>query len=73
MTEKSTKSYDFLFSVAPMMDWTDPTRKAKRGQHLSVAVLSHAGPNAVPLLSRASISRPFCARAFLWWQERNGA
>ena len=23
MTEKSTKSYDFLFSVAPMMDWTD--------------------------------------------------
>jgi tRNA-dihydrouridine synthase A len=23
MTEKSTKSYDSLFSVAPMMDWTD--------------------------------------------------
>src|SRR3977135_892614 len=23
MTEKTTKSYDFLFSVAPMMDWTD--------------------------------------------------
>src|SRR5438309_634934 len=23
MTEKATKSYDFLFSVAPMMDWTD--------------------------------------------------
>jgi len=23
MTEKSTKSCDFLFSVAPMMDWTD--------------------------------------------------
>src|SRR5262245_55082543 len=23
MTVKSTKSYDFLFSVAPMMDWTD--------------------------------------------------
>jgi tRNA-dihydrouridine synthase A len=23
MNEKSTKSYDFLFSVAPMMDWTD--------------------------------------------------
>jgi tRNA-dihydrouridine synthase A len=23
MTEKSTKLYDFLFSVAPMMDWTD--------------------------------------------------
>jgi tRNA-dihydrouridine synthase A len=23
MTEKGTKSYDFLFSVAPMMDWTD--------------------------------------------------
>jgi tRNA-dihydrouridine synthase A len=23
MTEKPTKSYDFLFSVAPMMDWTD--------------------------------------------------
>jgi tRNA-dihydrouridine synthase A len=23
MTKKSAKSYDFLFSVAPMMDWTD--------------------------------------------------
>jgi tRNA-dihydrouridine synthase A len=23
MAEKTTKSYDFLFSVAPMMDWTD--------------------------------------------------
>src|SRR3977135_2682383 len=23
MTEKTTKSYDFLFSIAPMMDWTD--------------------------------------------------
>jgi len=23
MTEKTTKSYDLLFSVAPMMDWTD--------------------------------------------------
>ena len=23
MIEKTTKSYDFLFSVAPMMDWTD--------------------------------------------------
>ena len=23
MSEKSAKSYDFLFSVAPMMDWTD--------------------------------------------------
>ena len=23
MTEKTTKPYDFLFSVAPMMDWTD--------------------------------------------------
>src|SRR6202051_3907851 len=23
MTEKTTKFYDFLFSVAPMMDWTD--------------------------------------------------
>jgi tRNA-dihydrouridine synthase A len=23
MTEKTTKSYDFLFSVAPMMDWSD--------------------------------------------------
>jgi tRNA-dihydrouridine synthase A len=23
MTEKSAKSYDFVFSVAPMMDWTD--------------------------------------------------
>src|SRR5246127_2803357 len=23
MTEKTTKSHDFPFSVAPMMDWTD--------------------------------------------------
>src|ERR1700757_2715276 len=23
MTDRTTKSYDFLFSVAPMMDWTD--------------------------------------------------
>src|SRR5712671_6614744 len=23
MTDQTTKSYDFLFSVAPMMDWTD--------------------------------------------------
>jgi len=23
MTEKIAKSYDFSFSVAPMMDWTD--------------------------------------------------
>ena len=23
MTEETTKSYDFIFSVAPMMDWTD--------------------------------------------------
>jgi tRNA-dihydrouridine synthase A len=23
MTERTTKSYDFLFSIAPMMDWTD--------------------------------------------------
>jgi tRNA-dihydrouridine synthase A len=23
MSEKTTKSYDFIFSVAPMMDWTD--------------------------------------------------
>ena len=23
MTEKNTKSYEFLFSVAPMMDWND--------------------------------------------------
>jgi hypothetical protein len=56
MTEKITKSYDFLFSVAPMMDWSDSTKKAKHGQQLSAAILDHAGPNAVPLLLRTSMS-----------------
>jgi hypothetical protein len=43
------------FSVAPMMDWTDRPRKAKHGQHLSVVVLNHAGPNAVPPLLGVSM------------------
>jgi len=36
------------FSVAPMMDWTDQAEKAKCRQHLSMVVISHAVPNAVP-------------------------
>jgi hypothetical protein len=64
---------EWKFSVAPMMDWSDSTKKAKHGQQLSAAILDHAGPNAVPLLLRTSMSRLFCARAFVWWQERNAA
>jgi hypothetical protein len=36
------------FSVAPMMDWAGTSQKAKRDQHLSTCVASHAVPNAVP-------------------------
>jgi hypothetical protein len=40
---------DHRFSVAPMMDWTGTSQKAKRNQHLSVVAVSRAVPNAVPI------------------------
>jgi hypothetical protein len=42
---------DHRFSVAPMMDWTGTSQKAKRNQHLSVVVENRAVPNAVPIWS----------------------
>jgi hypothetical protein len=38
---------DHRFSVAPMMDWTGTSQKAKYNQHLSVVAFHHAVPNAV--------------------------
>jgi hypothetical protein len=37
------------FSVAPMMDWTGTSQKAKRNQHLSPITKNRAVPNAVPI------------------------
>jgi hypothetical protein len=37
------------FSVAPMMDWTGTSQKAKHNQHLSPITKNHAVPNAVPI------------------------
>ncbi|WP_167558680.1 hypothetical protein [Bradyrhizobium canariense] len=36
------------FSVAPMMDWTGTSRKAKYNQRLGAVVGRRAVPNAVP-------------------------
>jgi hypothetical protein len=41
------KYQGYLFSVAPMMDWTDRAEKAKHNQNLSMVAVSHAVPNAV--------------------------
>jgi hypothetical protein len=40
---------DVRLSVAPMMDWTGTSQKAKRNQHLSPITKNHAVPNAVPI------------------------
>jgi hypothetical protein len=37
------------FSVAPMMDWTGTSQKAKYNQRLGAIVGRHAVPNAVPI------------------------
>jgi hypothetical protein len=37
------------FCIAPMMDWTGTSQKAKRNQHLSPIAKNHAVPNAVPI------------------------
>jgi len=47
---KTTKSYDFPFSIAPMMDGTGTSQKAKPDQHLSFAASGHIVPNEVLLL-----------------------
>jgi hypothetical protein len=54
----------WLFCVAPMMDWTGTSQKAKRDQHLSHVSIGHVVPNEVPPLVRSfdeqAVSR-FCA------------
>jgi hypothetical protein len=37
------------FSIAPMMDWTGTSEKAKRNQYLNAIVIGHVVPNEVPL------------------------
>jgi hypothetical protein len=41
---------DRRFSVAPMMDWTGTSRKAKHNQHLNGGAVDRAVPNAVPIV-----------------------
>jgi hypothetical protein len=36
------------FCVAPMMEWTGTSQKAKLNQHLSMVARNRAVPNAVP-------------------------
>jgi hypothetical protein len=36
-----------VFSIAPMMDWTDCAEKTKHDQNLSLVAVGHAVPNAV--------------------------
>jgi hypothetical protein len=43
------KMLDRRFAVAPLMDWTGTSQKAKRNQHLSPITKNHAVPNAVPI------------------------
>jgi hypothetical protein len=44
------------FSVAPMMDWIDCAEKANHNNNLSMVAISHAVPNAVPMLLETSAS-----------------
>jgi hypothetical protein len=44
----NTNMLSHRFCVAPMMDWTVTSQKAKYNQHLGVVALRHAVPNAVP-------------------------
>jgi hypothetical protein len=49
MIETHASPATWRFSVAPMMDWTDCAEKLKCHHNLSPVIVSHAGPNAVPL------------------------
>jgi hypothetical protein len=40
---------DRRFAVAPLMDWTGTSQKAKYNQRLDPVVGRHAVPNAVPI------------------------
>jgi hypothetical protein len=42
------KYKDYRFSVAPMMDWTGTSQKAKHYQHLNAIVVIQVIPNEVP-------------------------
>ena len=52
------------FCIAPMMDWTGTSRKAKRDQNLSEIVVIHVVPNGVPAFVRRPESKRFRAPAF---------
>ena len=73
MTEKTTKPYDFLFSVAPMMDWTGRSRKAKQHQHLSRTSIDHVVPNVVLPLALSSTSKVCRAAASVLRLKRSAA
>jgi hypothetical protein len=58
------------FSVAPMMDRTDGAKKRKYNQHLSMFVVSHAVPNAVPTIFKKPVGEQFRVAAFFGWLPR---
>jgi hypothetical protein len=59
------KMLDRRFSVAPLMDWTGTSQKAKHHQHLSVTVVTRAVPNAVLSSSNSRQSKQFRVFAFI--------
>jgi hypothetical protein len=46
--EKYVESNAHRFSVAPMMDWSGISQKAKCNEHLRVVAVNHVVPNEVP-------------------------
>jgi hypothetical protein len=40
---------EWKFAIAPMMDWTGTSQKAKYNQGLGAIVGRHVVPNAVPI------------------------
>jgi hypothetical protein len=45
------------FCIAPMMDWTETSRKTKRIQQLRVVPIARVVPNEVPTLPRSVLQR----------------
>jgi len=54
------------FCIAPMMDWTGTSRKAKRNQHLSHVSISHVVPNEVLCCRRAFCSERIWVSSCVW-------
>jgi hypothetical protein len=54
-----------------MMDWTDRAGKAKSSQHLSIAVRSHAVPNAVPAVFERRVGEQSRVAGFIWRLPRS--